>query len=90
MENDKTMCTFQLEKHELEALDTMAKKSKLTRSEMIRVLLFMQMDQDVSDWLIPLAVEKGIPPWQYMNIILRTFKQRCFDLADKQMVLTGS
>lgn len=91
MKNEKIMTALQLEKHELTSLDRMAKRASLTRSDLMRSLMFQQLDKDNADWLIPLAKKKGVTPWQYVNIILRTFKERALKGdADNNLVFEGS
>ena len=91
MKNEKIMTALQLEKHELTSLDRMAKRADLNRSDLMRSLMFQQLDEDNADWLIPLAKKKGVALWQYVNIILRTFKERALQAdADKNLVFEGS
>jgi len=96
MENDKIICTFQLKKHEIDALDEMAKKMNLSRSVVIRILLFQQLNDENANWIIPVAIARGQAPWVYVNEILQTFRKSVLysvnkqKRADKKAVIEGS
>jgi len=81
MKQDFVKISLDIKKNEIETIDRMATKLKIKRSELVRIMLFQQLEPKIADWLIPLAQSKGIAPWQYVNIILNTFKDRC-ELAD--------
>lgn len=90
MKDPKKVISFSCRESELKALDKIAKGIGVKRSEAIRILCFMQMAPDVCDWFLPLAKSKGVAPWEYLNVILRTFKQACLQADDKRLVLEGS
>ena len=91
MKKEIVKISFDLDKAELAALNQLAKRLKLTRSKLIRTLLFLQIDSDNLKWLLPLSKKKGVSVWVYCNVILRTFKRRCLQAdADKNLVLEGS
>lgn len=72
----KKMIALEMEEQEIKVLNSLSIKLNLSRSELMRVLMFQQLEPEVADWLIPLARKKGVAPWQYVNIILQTFKER--------------
>lgn len=87
----KVMVTFQCKESELKSLDNIAKGLDLSRSETIRILAFMQLSPDNAKWFLPFCKKKGVAPWQYLNVILRTFKERALQAdADKNLIFEGS